>query len=582
MSKYGSENRNIPNLSIPAVFITSEDEEESPPLNTNEYAMPINLNMSQLSYLKDDDAASTAPLLESGTATPLGEDPYVPLTQLGTFLMSSQKLKSDLNSEEIGLSALDDEKKSEGSFRGAAILPEYSIVKWRWNFIRNAVSFCLFAAIFGAMTASAVMIAHLPRRCDPTTEWWQGKVFYEIFPSSFHDSNADGIGDLKGLTMKLDYLKNDLNVDAVKLNSIFEASSYPDHYLDIINATKVDPVLGDLRDFQDLIANVVKRNMSLILDIHVDRLPGLSGSFAEEDNVIVQRTLTFWLRQGVHGFFLKGLDRFKHEADIWKAVAQWKKLAGKHKKERILIVSSDFLSEYSKIHPAHSTSQLRDQFNLVEHYLRIDQINDIAHQIAEGLRWDDDLMSPWILWSLGNVEKTRLINLVNINAAGKSHCDSNLGALMLAMNLPGSVSLYQGDEMSASSSSMMEFNEKMIICSNSSIAAFGNLSTIRKDAVPLYLNVLTKFDAKGIVESRNFNYKLSRMDSTIIVERFYPRRHRYLLILNLSASNVTHDFSSVYFGGRTLISSSGEKNGYIELRILNLQPAEGLLLQLDR
>ena len=76
----------MPNLTIPTVFITSEDEEDSPPLTTNEFSIPMNRQMSQLSYVKDDDVASTAPLLDSGMATPLGEEPSVPLSQLETFL----------------------------------------------------------------------------------------------------------------------------------------------------------------------------------------------------------------------------------------------------------------------------------------------------------------------------------------------------------------------------------------------------------------------------------------------------------------------------------------------------------------
>lgn len=324
MSKYGGENRNIPNLMIPTVFVTSEDEEDSPPLTTNEFTIPMNRQMSQLSYVKDDDVASTAPLLDSGMATPLEEEPLVPLSHLETILRGNfidfndlheftyeppgpQKLKPDLNMEEIGLTTFDNEKKNEASGKSKINLPQYSIVSWPWDIIRYCLSVITCGAIFCAFIASAILTADLPQRCDPDTEWWQGKVFYEIFPASFHDSNYDGIGDLNGLAMKLDYLKSRLNVDVVQLSSIFEAKDYSHSYLDIINSTKVDPQLGKMKDFQDLIASVEKSNLSLVLDLYVDHLPGITGisTLTEEANLVVEDTIKFWLRQGVHGFFLK-------------------------------------------------------------------------------------------------------------------------------------------------------------------------------------------------------------------------------------------------------------------------------------
>ena len=78
-----------------------------------------------------------------------------------------------------------------------------------------------------------------------------------------------------------------------------------------------------------------------------------------------------------------------------------------------------------------------------------------------------------------------------------------------------------------------------------------------------------------------FNFSLLS-NSTAVIERSYPRRHRYLLITNLSGHNVTHDLSKVYFGGQTLFSSTGDKYGYVQLKNFNMMPAEGLLLLLDR
>lgn len=99
-------------------------------------------------------------------------------------------------------------------------------------------------------------------------EWWQGNVFYEIFPASFQDSSkgGDGIGDLRGITMRLDYLKR-LGVRGIRLNSIFPAPHYPEYYSDISNMTDINVNLGTLKDFEKLLYEIHRRNMSLILDL---------------------------------------------------------------------------------------------------------------------------------------------------------------------------------------------------------------------------------------------------------------------------------------------------------------------------
>ena len=80
----GSGGQKLPALSIPKVFITSEDD-CTPPSRKEDF--PMNMMLQGQGYSKDEDAGSTAPLLDSGTATPLCEEPSVPLN-MGTFLAS--------------------------------------------------------------------------------------------------------------------------------------------------------------------------------------------------------------------------------------------------------------------------------------------------------------------------------------------------------------------------------------------------------------------------------------------------------------------------------------------------------------
>ena len=99
-------------------------------------------------------------------------------------------------------------------------------------------------------------------------QWWQHAVFYEIYPRSFADSNDDGIGDLKGITSKLDYLK-DLGVDAIWISPCFP-SPQVDFGYDVSDYENIDPMYGTLADFDMLTSEAKKRGIRVILDFVVN------------------------------------------------------------------------------------------------------------------------------------------------------------------------------------------------------------------------------------------------------------------------------------------------------------------------
>lgn len=98
------------------------------------------------------------------------------------------------------------------------------------------------------------------------TTWYNGGVFYEIFPASYQDFNGDGVGDLLGLTTRVGYMKT-LGVSAVRLNSIFAAPHYPDNYANVSSLMHIDAVLGGNRELTILADALHARNMSLVLDL---------------------------------------------------------------------------------------------------------------------------------------------------------------------------------------------------------------------------------------------------------------------------------------------------------------------------
>ena len=95
--------------------------------------------------------------------------------------------------------------------------------------------------------------------------WWKHAVVYEIYPRSFQDSNGDGVGDLNGITQRLDYLK-DLGIDAIWIAPMYP-SPQVDFGYDISDYENVDPQYGTLADMDRLIAEAKKRNIRICLDM---------------------------------------------------------------------------------------------------------------------------------------------------------------------------------------------------------------------------------------------------------------------------------------------------------------------------
>lgn len=99
-------------------------------------------------------------------------------------------------------------------------------------------------------------------------KWWQDKVAYQIYPKSFCDSNGDGIGDLRGIISRLDYLK-ELGVDIIWLSPIYQ-SPLVDQGYDISDYYSIDPRFGTMEDMDELLAEAKKRDMYIVMDLVVN------------------------------------------------------------------------------------------------------------------------------------------------------------------------------------------------------------------------------------------------------------------------------------------------------------------------
>lgn len=119
-----------------------------------------------------------------------------------------------------------------------------------------------------------------------TAEWWRGAAIYQIYPRSFMDSNGDGIGDLPGITAKLDHVAS-LGVDAIWLSPFF-TSPMRDFGYDVADYCDVDPIFGTLADFDALIERTHELGLKVIIDqvySHTsDQHPWFSESRQSRDN----------------------------------------------------------------------------------------------------------------------------------------------------------------------------------------------------------------------------------------------------------------------------------------------------------
>ena len=151
-------------------------------------------------------------------------------------------------------------------------------------------------------------------------EWWQEKVAYQIYPKSFKDTKGNGIGDIKGIIEKLDYLK-ELGIDIIWISPCF-LSPLADQGYDIADYYKIDPRFGSNRDMEELISEAKKRDMYILLDLVVNHC-------SDEHE---------WFRKAVadpkgpfakYFYFEEGVDG--HEPNNWRSYfggSAWEKVEG--------------------------------------------------------------------------------------------------------------------------------------------------------------------------------------------------------------------------------------------------------------
>lgn len=494
-------------------------------------------------------------------------------------------------------------------------LPHF--VTWNWSLIRKFLFWGVLSGLLACVAAVVAMVAALPRTCNPDLPWYQGKLFYEIFPASYQDSNGDGIGDLRGLASRVNYIKN-LGVKAVRLNSILSSRNYPDQYYDVDSLTEIDKTMGSFRDFTELVEALHERNISLILDLQIHPFvtelgptmsseqnenknnsdAKLTGNWKISNEKSVTEALKHWMYYEVDGFYLKGLENLVNDPNFPNSVREWKKTIGP---DRILIVNFETAQSAVSL----GFNNIMDSIDLVDVLLDIGNgsayIKNQVDTILNGI-----LMSkpgyPWIHWTVGNVDSKRL--------SVKLQQNNTLSAILLNMMLPGTPSIFYGDEISLQevSESEEDFHESehvhnlipMVwpeterqftggdvlpwVTSRETmstpfwhISAISLLATIRPQAAPIYVNSIWRDG--NILPNTQIRYT----GNIIVIERWYPRKNSYVFVSNLGNSSVVTDLSMWFYGGTVVVGSDVSLLGKgVVFKAITLAPAEVIIIKLEK
>lgn len=496
----------------------------------------------------------------------------------------------------------------------------YFFMTWNWPLIRK-LSLWLFLSALVAMLALVIaMIVSLPKKCNPPTQWYQGNVIYEIFPPSFADADGDGIGDLKGLSAKADYILA-LGAKAVRLNSIFSANEYPENYQNVTSLTEIAKPLGTLKEFGILHKSLRARNISLILDLPLypfikklspSRISGNSGNNDTENKPIaeflklnvdhkddpISQAIVFWQHHGVEGFYLKDLEYYVNDTNFVSSLRRWKQLLGQ---DGVLIVSNAAF----KAIPNKIINIFLNNVDLIDIQLSMEGgVDYVSKEIDNVL--NSTLFSkagmPWVHWSLGDVNSVRLANRLHFGNA-------TLGATMLQLMLPGTPSIFYGDEIGLHQISD-EHNEKEDVKHLHQLGAmiwkdpqkqFSHKATIpwmhgqpqpanfdqleliskliafRAESPSIYINVVNK---EGETKA-NAEVKYSKRDM-LVIQRWYPRRKAYVVVCNLGDKFISEDLSNLLYSGQIVVGPRGNsRSEMVSFKDVSLWPGESVVILLD-
>lgn len=429
--------------------------------------------------------------------------------------------------------------------------------------------------------------------------------------------SGDGIGDLRGLASQVSYFQN-LSIGAIRLNSIFSATHYPDNFREVESLMEISKELGTVKDLEYLIAVLHEKNISLVLDLplypkymrlepstmdNLTRDAKDSSLHGEHNRVerslidenIITNVLRFWLSKGVDGFYLKGLENFADDQYLGENLREWKYVLGS---DRIMIVNQSLISSVSE----ELADEILQVIDLVDVFLDTSNGTQmIEHQVINVMngKLKPSEHGPWIHWSINSVDRSgRVSTGISPNAS--------LAAVLMEIMLPGTPSIFYGDEISMETSHdpsrehdetkhlhhlpTMSFKDQSTFTNHKTLpwlprsasVSYQHLQYVtdaiamRKITPPLYRNAVSK---DGNEAHGNTHIRANKND-LLIIERTYPRRNTYVSITNYGPENLTVDISAFYYSGELVLGPA--KRSKVFFSNFKIRALETVIIKLDK
>lgn len=489
----------------------------------------------------------------------------------------------------------------------------YFFMTWNWPLIRR-VSMWIFLSGLVAMVALVItMISSLPKKCNPSTQWYQGGLLYEIFPASFFSGKQQMVGDFKGISLKADYIVK-LGAKGVRLNSIFNTPHYPSDFENVSSLTEISPILGSLQDFNIMVKLLKAKNISVILDLplypYVTKLSSKkrheqknsSNSLPTSEFLRVERNSDFdvieeaifhWISNGVDGFYLKGLEGLVDDPNLLKSLQRWKNILGR---DRIIIVSESFMNSC----PNNIIDDVLKNIDLVDVELNLSggatSVKKQLVSLQNGTLFSKPGM-PWVHWSLGSVNSRRLANVLHYGNA-------TLGATLLQLMLPGTPSIFYGDEIGLQEIIDTESEKQDIkhlhqlsmmpwpnykprilpwIYGGDTHGRFEQAQTITKlviirgESPSIYMNSVFREGVNKVTAEVKY-----AENDLLVIQRWYPRRKAFVVAANMGTTHKQTDLSTLLYSGEVVVGPRVDsKSGSISFKDISLWPGESVVVVLN-
>ncbi|KAH6926056.1 hypothetical protein HPB50_013574 [Hyalomma asiaticum] len=494
-------------------------------------------------------------------------------------------------------------------------------------------------------------------------------VLEQYSASSWLCHSKDGNPSSQGLSSRLDYIRHRIGASALRLTSVFSALDYPLEYEHIIDFDNVDPHLGHMEDFSAFVERAHELGLRVVLDINptvtsdqhswaahwlldpygdyanyyvpVNESAIMNNGYDEWEDADdddrrdpqrpfgnqlylnwshpevrqqVMRSLSVWLEKGVDGFYLKHLDRLQvsDDRELYEVLLSWRRLLDEQdyadERGRILMTSVNLAQELAD-RDSLFTKPILALFDLLDVHVPLEggpgqRHADHGVAVRAGHAADETRCPSHSRWNVGDSESPRLASrLVDVDP---------LAALFTLWGMPGTVSLFYGDEIgmkdSLDQSTGRPFRTGQLGPMQWSDAAHANFSSpasrpwmpahpdhvVRNvdnasevidtlaRAAELRSSVVTLYMA-GVpsLRHRRCNTKVVRDCGDIFaMERFYPHRARYAVVANFAPRGVTSDLSDLAFEGNVVAGTCSSLPTRVNFRELYLEPGEALYVEI--